>query len=93
LIAKRSTNEEPGIAGLFLLGQALELRIATRMICFHLAALPKTRFANSFAQAQHAGKPYFLRLILLAHQTRPFLKKQSRRDRASKLSAGVTLLF
>jgi hypothetical protein len=93
LIAKRSFKEEPGNAGLFLLGRTLELRIATRMILFSSRDVAEDESRGRLAQAQDAENPCFLRVILLAYQTRTFPKKQSRRDRAAKLPAGVTLLF
>jgi hypothetical protein len=41
-------------------------------------------FRERLAEARHAENPCFLRVILLAYQTRMFPKKQTRRDRAAK---------
>jgi hypothetical protein len=63
------------------------------MIFFSSRGVAEDKSRERLAQARRAGNPCFLRVILLAYQTRMFPKKQLRRDRATKLPAGVTLLF
>jgi hypothetical protein len=75
LIAKRSTNEEPGIAGLFLLGQALELRIATRMICFSSRSVAEDAFREQFCSSATCRKTLFPAAYLACTSNAPVSEK------------------